>query len=85
MNKTQRKTLEQVFAKPVPSSIKWNDVVSMMTALGAEITESGGSPVKFKIDERSIVLHRPHPRKEMQRGAVRDLRAFLEERGITPN
>jgi hypothetical protein len=40
--------------------------------------ESGGSPVRFSIGERRIVLHRPHPRKELDKGAVTSLRMFLE-------
>jgi hypothetical protein len=30
------------------------------------------------------VFHRPHPRKEIDKGALRSLRNYLENVGITP-
>ena len=30
------------------------------------------------------VFHRPHPQKEIDKGAVKSLRRFLTEAGITP-
>jgi hypothetical protein len=36
------------------------------------------------LNGRVAVLHRPHPQKETDKGAVRSVRRFLSEAGITP-
>ena len=84
MNRSQRETLKSIFRHPVSGTIKWIDVVSAMLALGADMEESKGSAVWFGLKGRSIVLHKPHPRKELDKGAVRSLRKFLESIEIVP-
>jgi len=55
-----------------------------MKSLGSDVTERAGSRVAFTLDRRTIVLHRPHPGKEVRPYAVEDLRDFLVEAGVTP-
>ena len=75
-------TLEAVFADPIRANIHWSDVESLFTNLGAELTEGSGSRVRVALNGVRAVFHRPHPQKEMDRGAVRSLRRFLTEAGI---
>jgi hypothetical protein len=84
MNKSQRETLAAVFRNPTSGTIKWTDIVSLMNALGVETSEREGSRVGFKLNGARIVLHRPHPRKEIGKGAVRSLREFLATAGVLP-
>jgi len=56
----------------------------MLEALGAEITEGGGSRVRIALNGVRAVFHRPHPQKETDKGAIRSLRRFLTEAGVTP-
>jgi hypothetical protein len=82
MNSKQTRTLEEVFEDPVRANIDWQDVESLLVALGAEITEGRGSRVRVSLNGIKAVLHEPHPGKEMKKGAVRSLRGFLIEAGV---
>ncbi len=78
------KVLQDVFAHPVRSNIPWKDIERMLVALGAEITEGSGSRVRISLHEIKAVFHRPHPRKETDKGAVISMRRFLVTANITP-
>lgn len=82
MNRKHLKTLDAVFVQPIKSDISWKDVESMLIALGAELSEGRGSRVRIVLNGRKATMHRPHPQKEMDKGAVKSLRTFLEEAGV---
>ena len=84
MNPKHRRTLEAIFDDPVRSNIPWRDIESMLKAVGAEITQGEGSRVRIALHGVRAVFHRPHPRKETDKGAVRSVRRFLTEAGVTP-
>lgn len=83
MNKKHQKTLEQIFHNPVQAGIVWKDVEAMLKALGAEISEGSGSRVRIALNHIRAVFHRPHPRKETDKGAVVSMRRFLREAGVS--
>jgi CO dehydrogenase/acetyl-CoA synthase delta subunit len=78
-----RKTLEAVFENPLRADIRWQTVEAMLVALGAEISEGRGSRVRVALGGVRAVFHRPHPRPETDRGAIRSLRRFLVEAGVS--
>jgi hypothetical protein len=78
------KVLLAVFAEPVRAGINWLDIVSLLVHLGAEVTEGEGSRVRIALNGVRAVFHRPHPRKETDKGAVRSMRRFLSEAGVRP-
>ncbi|WP_159309747.1 type II toxin-antitoxin system HicA family toxin [Spiribacter roseus] len=84
MKREQQQTLESVFARPPSANIQWRQVVSMMQALGAEVTERRRSRVAFILSGKVNIQHRPHPGPSLDKGAVVDLRDFLESCGIKP-
>ena len=84
MDSKHRKTLEAIFDKPEPANIAWRDVETLFTALGAEISEGNGSRVRVALKDVRAVFHRPHPRKETNKGAVKSVRRFLEAAGVKP-
>ena len=84
MNARQRRTLEAIFARPERSDIAWRDIEALLVALGAEISEGNGSRVRIALRDVRAVFHRPHPRKETDKGAVKSMRRFLQEAGIEP-
>ena len=84
LNRRQKKTLAAVFAAPPRSDVRWADAESLLRTLGAAVSERSGSRVAVRLNDRVAVFHRPHPGPEMDRGAVRDLRRFLENAGVTP-
>jgi hypothetical protein len=67
----------------VKASIVWSDIERLLVALGAEIEEGSGSRVRIALNGVRAVFHRPHPQKESDKGAVRDMRRFLTEAGVT--
>jgi hypothetical protein len=79
-----RRTLEAIFADPVRANIGWPDVEALFGAVGATISEGRGSRVRVSLNGVDAVFHRPHPRRETDRGAVRSVRRFLREAGIMP-
>ena len=73
-----------IFRTPVQSNVVWKDCVKLLEALGTEISEGNGSRVRFALKGVRAVFHRPHPQKEIDKGALVDLRNFLENAGIAP-
>lgn len=77
-------TLAAVYAKPEPANIAWREIESLFIACGAEISEGNGSRVRVALNGVRAVLHRPHPQKETDKGAVKSVRRFLTEAEIRP-
>lgn len=84
MQTKHRRTLEAIFEKPERSNIPWQDIEALFIALGAEVTEGRGSRVRVALSDVRAVFHRPHPQKETEKGAIKSVRRFLQEAGITP-
>lgn len=84
MNTKHRKTLNALFATPVQSGINWDDIEALIIMLGAERFEGNGSRVRFLLNGVKATFHRPHPHKEVDKGAVVSVRRFLEAGGIAP-
>jgi hypothetical protein len=82
VNPRHRATLAAVFDDPVRASIRWADIEATLAAFGAEISEGRGSRVRVHLRGVRAVFHRPHPRTEAGRGAVKAVRRFLMEAGI---
>jgi hypothetical protein len=79
-----RKTWEAIFEDPVRANILWTDIERLLQACGAEIREGRGSRVRVALHGVRAVFHRPHPRKETDRGAVMSVRRFLTEAEVEP-
>ena len=84
MNGKHVATLHAVFDDPVRSGIAWRDIEAMLAAAGAEISEGQGSRVRVALNGVRAVFHRPHPQKETDKGAVKSVRRFLMEAGVSP-
>lgn len=84
MNKTQLKTLADIFAKPTVKTLEWARIEALFVALGCQTIEGSGSRVKFEKDGVRAFFHRPHPAKEAKPYQVELARDFLIELGIKP-
>lgn len=84
MNSRQRKTLGLVFQEPVPRTLAWADIESMLVAVGAHCLNRGGSAVTFTLNGERLDVHRPHPQKEAKPYVVRNTRKFLELARVRP-
>lgn len=83
VNRRQRRTLAAIFENPVRADVPWADIESLLRALGAEIKEGSGSRVRIALHGVRAVFHRPHPHPDTDKGALRSMRRFLTEAGIT--
>ena len=83
MNSRQRRTLKATFAKPSPTTVRWTDVESLLRTLG-EVAEGEGSRVRVQVKGIRMVLHEPHPRPELGRKTLSDIRDFLIRAGVEP-
>lgn len=84
MSKKHKRTLEAIFKEPIQSNIAWLDIEKMLIYYGAEITEGAGSRVRIALNGVRAVFHRPHPKKETDKGAVSSLKRFLKNAGVKP-
>lgn len=84
VNGKHKRTLEQIFARPVPSAIRWDDIENLPIHLGAQMSEGRGSRVRVLLNGEIAVFHRPHPQPVTDKGAVSSVRKLLENAGIRP-
>jgi hypothetical protein len=76
------KTLQAIFEDPVRSDVVWTDIERLLLALGTELTEGEGSRVRVHLNGVRAVFHRPHPKKETDKGSLRSMRRFLNQAGV---
>jgi len=84
MRKRHQETLQSIFYSPTSGNIKWSDIESLFTALGADISERSGSRIGVKLFREARVFHRPHPTPNTDKGAVSSIRYWLEANEVTP-
>jgi hypothetical protein len=84
MNNTHCKTLAAVFTDPVSPGIYWEEIESLFKACGAAITTGNGSRVRVTLNGVLATFHRPLPQPVTDKGAVKSVRHFLANAGITP-
>ena len=82
MHAKHRRTRAAVFTDPIPANIKWRDIEALFVALGAELIEGRGSRVTVLLQGARATFHRPHPRPDTDKGAVRAVRRFLAQAGV---
>ena len=82
MNTKHKRILQSIFETPINSSIVWKEIESLFIALGAQITEGRGSRVRVALNGIRAVFHRPHPKKETDKGAIVSVRRLLREAGV---
>lgn len=84
LSKKHQRTLEAIFSTQTPATLQWRRIEALFNTLGGIKDEKQGSSVTFELNGKTVTLHRPHPRKEVNRYQIRRVRIFLEEVGITP-
>lgn len=82
MNSKNRRTLKDIFTKPLLSDVIWSDIEALLVALGADLSEGAGSRVRISLNGVRAVFHRPHPRKDTDKGTLLSMRRFLETAGV---
>ena len=83
LSKKHQRTLDKIFENPVRSDVAWRDIEAMLKAMGCRVEEGNGSRVRLYQNERVATFHRPHPQKETDKGALKSMRKFLCDAGVT--
>ena len=71
--------------KSIPKDFTFDEMQSLLLALGFELSNKGktsGSRVKFFKDGVCIILHKPHPRKELLAYQIKQVIETLSEEGL---
>ena len=84
MNSKHRQTLAAVFRQPTHKNLVFQELESLLLAVGCEVIEGNGSRVGFKMNGLRLDMHRPHPGKEAKAYQVRLVRDFLKTLKVTP-
>ena len=79
-----RRTLAAIFETPTRSGIRWEDIESLLVALGAKMEERAGSKVAVELNKVPAVFHRPHPRPTIGKGTVYSIQVFLRKAHVEP-
>ncbi|CAC9492249.1 hypothetical protein [uncultured Gammaproteobacteria bacterium] len=79
MNNKQRKILKKIMTTPALASVEFDEVVKCMVAMGCDFKQGEGSRVAFIIGSEVLVIHKPHPNKELKRYAVKQLQLFIKQ------
>ena len=82
MNNRHRETLRKIFENPVRSNVRWSEIEKMLKAQGAQLSEGSGSRVRILLNDEEAVFHRPHPKPDTDKGALKSMRRFLENAGV---
>ena len=82
MTRKHKKTLEAIFEDPVRSNVIWSDIEKLILHCGGELDEGSGSRVRIFLNGTRAVFHRPHPKKETDKGALKSMRRFLTAAGV---
>jgi hypothetical protein len=78
------RTLAAIFENPLRADIRWSDIETLLRALGADVKQGSGSRVRITLNERHMTFHEPHPQPTIVKDAVRSVRRFLIEAGVSP-
>lgn len=84
MNPKHKKTLAAIMADPMPKTLPFRDVESLLRAIGCKVKEQEGSRVGFIKNGVPWATHRPHPGKEVHAYHIKSLRAYLDDIGVRP-
>lgn len=76
-------TLAAIFDEPTRANVKWKDIEALFINKGADISEGAGSRVRVALNGVKAVFHRPHPSPDTDKGALKSVRRFLTEAGVT--
>ena len=84
MKRKHQRVIGLIFFRPTSANIQWRDIEALFIELGAEVEERAGSRVSVFLFGESRVFHRPHPSPATDKGAVADIRKWLEQHGVEP-
>lgn len=83
LSKKHIRTIEKIRKRPRTGNLKYPEMESALEAMGFEKFANKSGGVAFnKGDRLTFMYHRPHPRPDVDKGAINSLDKFLEREGI---
>jgi hypothetical protein len=83
LNSHHLTTLKSIFAHPVGHNIEWHDVVSLLGKLGTVVQETN-ERYTVTLGSAMRTFDEPHGHHNIDIEQVLQLRAMLEQAGMTP-
>lgn len=83
-DKNHQHTLESIFQNPVPSDLKWHDIIGLIEHLGTVSAKSNGQ-LTFTVQGVPRIFHQGREKDVADPPQTLDLRYFLESVGIGQN
>ena len=71
--------------KTMPKDFTFDEMKVLLELLGFELSNKGktsGSRIKFSKNDTVIILHKPHPRKELLAYQIKQIIEILTEEGL---
>ncbi len=71
--------------KTVPKDFTFDEMKTLLEILGFTVNNKGktsGSRIKFEKDDIFIIMHKPHPRKELLEYQIKQIISVLSEEGL---
>lgn len=82
INSKRKRLIDKIFRNPKPTDIRYEEVKSLLIALGAKPSEKGktsGSRVAFFYMGKIFLLHKPHPESTLGPAVIQCIKDFLLE------
>lgn len=68
--------------KSLPKNYTWDELKTLLERMGYEMRTGNGSRRKFiDVNKNKILLHEPHPQRELKEYQIRNVLEQLEEHG----
>jgi predicted RNA binding protein YcfA (HicA-like mRNA interferase family) len=76
----KEKLLQKFLTVPVRNDLTFNELKTLLQALGFEMKEGKGSRVKFFHNEKKLIVstHKPHPNPELCEEFIKDVQLMLK-------
>ncbi len=81
LSKSDRQTLDSLFAHRIAHNLEWHDIVSLFAKLGT-VEHLPNNDTSIRIGAEHQVLHRPHS-KDLTTEEIMELRHFLTRSGLS--
>jgi len=77
-----KKTLNQIFAHPIPTNIEWKNVEHLLHHYGFEIENTKKNHIKIVSQNKKELILKVHSHEISSKDEIVKLRHFLEENGV---
>ena len=84
VNNKYQHTLESIFQSPLPSHLKWHDIITPFEHIGAVKFKSNGQ-LTFTVNGTPRIFHQAKGQEISDSSQIQDLRDFLESVGMGQN